>query len=407
MNTTISVEKKTTLWVVIILGALTAFGPLCMDLYLPALPMVSHDLHTSTSVTQFSMTACFVGLAIGQMFFGPMSDLSGRKKPLIGALILFTVASFLCGLTSSIIIHLILRFMQGFTGAAGIVIAKAAARDLYSGKELTKFMSMLGLVNGVAPIAAPLLGGLLLAMGDWHLVFYTLSLGGTLLLIGVVWQLPETLHLQNRTRGNFFTPFKAFPIIVKDKEFMGYSLTQSFILTCMFGYIAASPFVLQKMYGLSPQWFSASFALNGLGIVLMTQLTGRLVGKYDERTILRFGVWQATIGSLLLLMVAILKWPLILLLLGFFITVSSVGLVSPTGFSLGMQNQGQHAGSASAMLGLLPFLGGSIVSPLVGIAGELTAIPMAITMLSCTLLALIVNTINTQKSTKRRKEENA
>ncbi|WP_102691617.1 multidrug effflux MFS transporter [Rummeliibacillus pycnus] len=407
MNTTISVEKKTTLWVVIILGALTAFGPLCMDLYLPALPMVSHDLHTSTSVTQFSMTACFVGLAIGQMFFGPMSDLSGRKKPLIGALILFTVASFLCGLTSSIIIHLILRFMQGFTGAAGIVIAKAAARDLYSGKELTKFMSMLGLVNGVAPIAAPLLGGLLLAMGDWHLVFYTLSLGGTLLLIGVVWQLPETLHLQNRTRGNFFTPFKAFPIIVKDKEFMGYSLTQSFILTCMFGYIAASPFVLQKMYGLSPQWFSASFALNGLGIVLMTQLTGRLVGKYDERTILRFGVWQATIGSLLLLMVAIFKWPLILLLLGFFITVSSVGLVSPTGFSLGMQNQGQHAGSASAMLGLLPFLGGSIVSPLVGIAGELTAIPMAITMLSCTLLALIVNTINTQKSTKRRKEENA
>ncbi|MFJ8261091.1 multidrug effflux MFS transporter [Rummeliibacillus sp. NPDC094406] len=403
MSTTIAIEKKTTFWVVIILGSLTAFGPLCMDLYLPALPMVANDLHTSTSVTQFSMTACFIGLAIGQLFFGPLSDLSGRKKPLISALILFTLASFLCGLTSSIVIHLILRFMQGFTGAAGIVIAKAAARDLYSGKELTKFMTILGLVNGIAPIAAPLLGGLLLAVGDWHFIFYTLSLGGTLLLIGVLWQLPETLHLQERTDGNFFTPFKAFPIIIKDKEFMGYSLTQSFILTCMFGYIAASPFVLQKMYGLSPQWFSASFALNGIGIVLMTQLTGHLIGKYDERTILKFGVWQATIGCLLLLLVAIFKWPLIMILLGFFITVSSVGLVGPTGFSLGMQNQGQHAGSASAMLGLLPFVGGSIVSPLVGIAGELTAVPMAIVMFACALLALVINSTMIKSQSNKKK----
>ncbi len=404
MNSTLSIEKKSPFWVVIILGLLTAFGPLCMDLYLPALPLVSNDLHTSTSVTQFSMTACFIGLATGQLFFGPLSDLMGRKKPLIAALILFSVASLLCGLTSSIVIHLILRFMQGFTGAAGIVIAKAAARDLYNGKELTKFMSILGLVNGLAPILAPLMGGVLLAILDWHYIFFILSIGSALLLIGVVLQLPETLQPPNRSNGDILTPFNAFPIIIKDKEFMGYAFTQSLILTSMFGYIAASPFVLQKLYGLSPQWFAASFALNGFGIVLMAQLTGRIVRRVDERTILKYGVRQAMIGSFLLLMVAIFHWPLIMILIGFFIAVSSVGFVSPTGFSLGMQNQGQHAGSASAMLGLLPFAGGSIVSPLVGIAGELTALPMAIVMFGSTLVAIIINsTMNRKESIKRKK----
>ncbi|MGX9134790.1 multidrug effflux MFS transporter [Rummeliibacillus sp. JY-2-4R] len=404
MHTTLTLEKKSSFWVVIILGLLTAFGPLCTDLYLPALPMVSNDLHTTTAVTQFSMTACFIGLSIGQLFFGPLSDLMGRKRPLITALILFSIASLLCGLTSSIVVHLILRFMQGATGAAGIVIAKAAARDLYNGKELTKFMTILGLVNGLAPIVAPLLGGILLATLDWHYIFFILSIGSALLLIGVVWQLPETLQLQARTGGNLFTSFKAFPIIIKDKEFMGYALTQSLVLTSMFGYIAASPFVLQKLYGLSPQWFSASFALNGFGIVLMAQLTGRIIRKVDERTILKYGVRQAMIGSILLLIVAIFKWPLFMILLGFFVAVSSVGFVSSTGFSLGMQNQGQHAGSASAILGLLPFLGGSIVSPLVGIAGELTALPMAIVMFTCTLTALIINSMmNRKKSLDKKK----
>ncbi|GEK35266.1 multidrug effflux MFS transporter [Kurthia sibirica] len=383
--------SKGKVWLVLILGSLSAFGPLSMDMYLPSLPTVATDLHTTTSTAQLSLTACLLGLAFGQLFFGPLSDKIGRRKPLLITLILYSTASLLCGLANSIELLIVMRFIQGFTGAAGIVISKAAARDLYSGKDLTKFIALLALVNGVAPIVAPLFGGIILSFAQWHFVFYTLAIIGLVMLVAVIWKLPETLPVAERVQGNILAPYKSFPKILKDKSFMNFAISQALIMTCLFAYIAGSPFVLQKMYGLTAVEFSATFAINGVGIIIATQITARLASTIAEQSLLRFGTLLATIGSTLLLIVAVNRLSIWLLMLSLLLIVAAVGIVTTTAFSLAMQNQGKQAGSASALLGLLAFVGGSIVSPLVGIAGEDTAIPMALVIFVCALVAYILN----------------
>lgn len=393
-QTSISQNKLT---LILILGSLTAFGPLSMDMYLPALPTVASDLHTTTSNAQLSLTACLIGLAFGQLLFGPLSDQIGRRKPLLSSLIIYAIASLLCGLTTSIELLIVLRFIQGFSGSAGIVIARASTRDLYSGKDLTKFIALLALVNGAAPILAPLFGGVLLKFAPWHTIFYTLAIVGIVMLLVVLFKLPETLAIKNRTKGGFFTIFSSFPIILKDHQFMRYATVQALIMTSMFAYIAGSPFVLQKMYGLSAQGFSASFAINGLGIIIATQITARLAVTMAEEKLMKIGVTIVSIASVFLLFVAYFELSIPYLFFALFFVVSAVGIVTTTAFSLAMQGQSRHAGSASALLGLMPYIGGAIVSPLVGIAGEATAIPMAIVIFFCSLSAFILLWVSFQR----------
>lgn len=381
-------QNKITL--ILILGSLTAFGPLSMDMYLPALPTVASDLYTTTSNTQLSLTACLIGLAFGQLLFGPLSDQIGRRKPLLVSLSIYAIASLLCGLTSSIELLILLRFIQGFSGSAGIVIARASTRDLYSGKELTKFIALLALVNGAAPILAPIFGGVLLRFAPWHTIFYTLAVVGTIMLLIVLFKLPETLAAENRRKGGFTTIFSSFPIIFKDHLFMRLATIQALIMTSMFAYIAGSPFVLQKMYSLSAQGFSASFAINGLGIIIATQVTARLAVYIAEEKLMKMGVTIISIASVFLLFVAYFELPTPYLFIALFFIVAPVGIVTTTAFSLAMQGQSKHAGSASALLGLMPYIGGAIVSPLVGIAGDTTAIPMAIVIFLCSASAFIL-----------------
>ncbi|MGE7624158.1 multidrug effflux MFS transporter [Viridibacillus sp. NPDC096237] len=376
-------------WIVLILGSLTAFGPLSMDMYLPSLPTVATDLGTTTSFAQLSLTACLLGLAFGQLVFGPLSDIKGRRKPLLSTLIIYSVASLLCAFSSSIWMLIGLRFVQGFSGAAGIVIARASARDMYEGKDLTKFVALLSLVNGAAPILAPIFGGMVLKFAPWPIVFIVLAVIGILMLISVIFILPETLPVERRATGGVFATVKTFGGLVKDRSFIGLALTQAFIMTAMFAYIAGSPFVLQKIYGVSPQAFSLFFGLNGIGIIIASQMTGKLSETVAETKLLLSGILIAFTGSLLLITVIAFKLPLIFILIALFIIVSTVGIVSTTAFSLSMQKQGNNAGSASALLGLLPFIGGALVSPLVGIAGEMNAWPMGIIILTSTLLSII------------------
>lgn len=396
LNITATITKS-KLSFIIILGALSAFAPLSMDMYLPALPTVAENLHTSTSSAQLSITACLLGLALGQLFFGPLSDRLGRKKPLLSTLSIYAVSSLLCGLTSSIELLIVLRFIQGFSGAAGIVISRAAARDLYSGNDLTKFIALLALVNGAAPVLAPLFGGVILKFAEWHYIFYTLSVVGLILLISVIFKLPETLDDTNRNKGSLLSIYKPIPTLLKNKKFMSYVIAQALIMSCLFSYISGSPFVLQNMYGLSAQAFSASFAINGIGIILSTQITARLSTSLGEKKLLKIGVTMATLAGVLLLVVALLNAPLSMMLIGLFLLVVSVGCVTTTAFSLAIQDQAEQAGSASAILGLLPFVGGAIVSPLVGIAGEESAIPMTVIIFSCSSLALIIQLLTNRK----------
>ncbi|KGX85777.1 MFS transporter [Pontibacillus litoralis JSM 072002] len=371
----------------LILGSLSAFGPLTIDMYLPGLPSLAQDLHTSASIAQLSLTACLIGLALGQIVVGPMSDIQGRKKPLILALSIYTVSSLWCVFSTSIWGFIGLRFIQGLSGAAGMVISRASARDLFSGTELTKFYSMLMLVNGLAPILAPVVGGQLLQFMSWRGVFGVLAAIGALMLIVIVLGLKETLPVQARKTGGVTEVFATFGLLLKDRVFVGYALSQGFIMSAMFAYISGSTFVLQDIYGLSPQMFSVVFAINGVGLILATQITGRLSGVIHDQMLLIYGILQAVISSLLLIVIIVMNASVVFVCIMLFLTISSVGIVNTTVFSLAMENQSNHAGSASALLGLLPFLLGAAVAPLVGIGDGTTALPMALVIAGCNLIA--------------------
>lgn len=374
---------------VLILGCLSGFGPFSLDMYLPALPTLAEDLETSASMAQLSLTACLLGLALGQLLFGPLSDVRGRRFPLITSLAVYGISSLLCVLAPNATILVLLRFIQGMSGAAGIVISRAVVRDLFSGTELTKFFALLMLVNGAAPIVAPLFGGQLLQFVSWRGVFVVLSIIGTLMMISVLLGLPESLPQERRQSANFKQTGTTFSKLLRDSKFIGYCLAQGLVTAAMFGYISGSSFVLQNIYHVSEQVYSMIFAVNGLGIILASQITGRMAGRRKESSLLRFGLALAMISSILLLVAIVMKGHLLLILFPMFFVVSSVGIVGTSSFPLAMQNQKENAGSASALLGLIPYILGAACAPLVGLGGDQTAVPMGIVIAGANIAAVV------------------
>lgn len=384
-----SIAESRRIWMIFVLGSLSAFGPLSLDMYLPALPALADDLQTSTAMAQFSLTACLLGLSLGQLLAGPLSDVRGRRMPLMIGLGIYTVASLLCAMAPSIYTLVLLRFVQGAAGSAGIVISRAIVRDMYSGTALTKFFSLLMLVNGAAPILSPIFGGQLMRFTSWKGVFVVLALIGLIMLLAVLFGLPETLPAHRRSRGGLKNTLSTFRRLVSDRLFIGYALSQGLVVAAMFAYISGSPFVLQNLYGVSAQMFSLIFAINGLGIILAGQVTGRLAGRIGETRLLISGLALAVVGGITLLAAILFGAGLAVILPPLFIVVSCVGIVSTTGVSLAMQNQGQSAGSASALLGVLSFIFGGIVAPIVGVGGSYTAVPMGIVIAAAEVGAIL------------------
>ncbi|MFL6556581.1 MAG: Bcr/CflA family efflux MFS transporter, partial [Bacillus sp. (in: firmicutes)] len=288
------------------------------------------------------------------------------------------VVSLLCVFSQSIWVFIILRLIQGLAGSAGIVISRAVVRDLYSGSELTKFFALLALVNGLAPILAPVLGAQFLKVVPWQGIFIVLSLIGLIMFLVVLFCLPETLPDQKRASGGLRNTFITFKNLILDRSFLGYALIQGLVFAAMFAYISGSPFVVQNIYGGSAQLFSLIFAINGIGIMIAGQTTGKLAGRIHESKLFVFGIGMSFLGGILLLLLLLLHADLIIVLVPLFFVVSSVGVVNTAGFSLAMQKQGKSAGSASALLGVLSLSFGGIVAPLVGLGGDQTAIPMGI-----------------------------
>ncbi|WP_082087830.1 Bcr/CflA family multidrug efflux MFS transporter [Domibacillus indicus] len=387
MNTEIQSSKRTQM--ALLLGALGAMGPFTIDMYLPSFPTIADDYGTTASLVQISLTACLVGLALGQIIIGPMSDVRGRKKPLTFFLFLYFIASILCAFAPSIYWFIAARVVQGFSAAGGLVISRAVVRDMYSGRELTKFFSLLMLVNNLGPILAPIIGGGILAFTDWSGVFLVLSAVGITLMLIVTWRLDETLPVERRQPSNIMQTFRSFGSLVKSREFMGYALAQGFMVGGIFAYVSGTPFVYQNIYGVSPQMFSILFGLNGIGIMIGTQVVGRFSETISEARFLRFGLLMSAAASITLLVMVLVHGPLFSIVIPIFFFVSSIGIIGTAAFSLAMETQGHIAGSASALLGLLPFALGSLTSPLVGIAGEDTAIPMGLTIFGASMLALI------------------
>ncbi|SDN49952.1 Bcr/CflA family multidrug efflux MFS transporter [Allokutzneria albata] len=379
---------------VLILGGLSAFGPLCLDMYLPAFPEIADKLGASQSQVQLTLTACMIGLAAGQLVIGPLSDMWGRKRPLLFGVGLFALASLACVFTTDVASFTVVRFVQGFAGAAGIVVARAVVRDLYSGAEAAKFFSTLMLVFGLAPILAPVLGGEVTAAAGWRGVFVTLSIFGALLLLVVALGLPESLPAERRNTGGLRAVGRAARTLFGDRLFIGLSLTSAFAGAALFAYISGSPFVIQDIHNASPQLFSIIFGVNALGFVLVGQLNGRLVGRFGARRLLGIGITVNVVSALALLLTTVIgTLGLVGLLIPLFTLVASIGMISPNALALGMADHPEIAGSASALLGMVQFLVAAVTAPLVGLGGGGTALPMAITIATVSTLAVLALTV--------------
>jgi DHA1 family bicyclomycin/chloramphenicol resistance-like MFS transporter len=374
-------KKKGTLVLTLILGMLAAIAPLSTDMYLPALPFMQNEFSASTSLIQLTLTTSMVGMALGQIFAGPISDMKGRKLPLLTGLTIFTLASIVCAFATSIYIFLTFRFIQGLSGAAGIVIARAIARDFYKGYALTKFFSMLMLVNGLAPILSPIIGGQILIFSSWRAIFVLLMLIGILLTGSVFFFTKESLAVEDRLPGGLKSSLHSFNVLLKNRYFLGHCLMQCSTFAAFFAYISGSPFVFQNVYGVSAQTFSGIFALNGIGLMLGGIIAGRLAGRIADTSILRYGILQACVGSAILLVCLLLHASLPIILFILFLTISMLSIIASSSFSLAMQSQGKAAGSAAALIGFFSAISGGIMAPLVGIAGSHNAIPMGIIML--------------------------
>lgn len=373
----------------LVLGSLAALGPLCTDLYLPALPEMAGDLNTSTASAQLSLTAGLLGLGFGQLLFGPLSDRYGRMRPLLWSLALLLAASVWCAVAQDINQLIVARLLQGIAGAGGAVLSRAVARDLYNGHELTRFFALLMLVNGLAPIIAPVLGGAMLSWMNWRGIFAVLAFIAILLFSFSSLKLHETLQPERRAQGGIFSMLGSVFSLLKHRPFMGLCLTQGFIMAGMFAYIGASPFVLQQIYHLSPQMFSLCFAINGIGLVISAQVSTRLSRRFGEMALVKAGLVIAAVASVALVIAASLNAPLVMLLVPLFFSVMVIGIIGPNAGSLAMQSQGKNAGSASALLGVCMFALGAIAVPVTGF-GSMPALSMGLTILGCYAIAILM-----------------
>ncbi|WP_339799298.1 multidrug effflux MFS transporter [Paenibacillus sp. FSL R5-0744] len=382
-------SRKQRLQLAVILGSITTIGPLSIDMYLPALPTLVADFGTTAALVQLSLTFFLLGLASGQLVAGPLSDVYGRRRPLLIGMFIYAVSSVLCAFSPSIGLLIVLRFIQGLAGSVGVVVSRAAVRDLYSGSELTKFFSLLMIVNGLGPILAPVIGGQLLRVTTWQGIFLVLFAAGIIFCLTILLRLPETLPKERRSKSGLKGTLLTFRVLLGNRKFVGYALSQGFVTASMFAYISGSSFVLQNIFAVTPQVYSLIFAVNGIGIIITGQIAGRLAGKVSETKLLLSGLLLCTMGGILLLLTVLVGGGLIPILICLFAVVSSVGIVGATSFSLAMQDQGETAGSASALIGLIPLLLGSCVAPLVGLGGVESALPMAIVMACTGILSIL------------------
>ncbi|GLY74144.1 multidrug effflux MFS transporter [Actinoallomurus iriomotensis] len=376
--------------VFLILGALSAIGPLSIDMYLPALPKLTRDLSAGPSLVQLTLTACMIGLAAGQVIAGPISDMWGRRRPMFAGIAIYTVASLACVVAPNVELLVALRLIQGVSGAACIVISRAVVRDMHDGPAAARFFSLLMLVNGIAPVAAPVIGAQVLRFTDWRGVFGVLALLGLLMTVSML-GLRETLPAEQRHTGGLRAAVRTFGELCADRIFMGYALAGGFAFAAMFAYISGSPFVVQNIYGLSPQDYSLIFAVNSLGIVAFGQVSGLLVGRVRLITLLHAGLLVSLAGGVLLLVAVFGGLGLPGVLPALFLVVSAIGLTLPNSTALALTGRPANvAGSASALFGLLQYVVGALAAPLVGLAGGHSAAPMAIVIAASAAMGIVL-----------------
>ncbi|ROR64820.1 multidrug effflux MFS transporter [Agrococcus jenensis] len=366
---------------------LTVFGPISMDLYLPALPALTSELGAVTSVAQLTVTACLIGLAAGQLIAGPLTDRLGRRRILLVGIVAYVVTSALCAVSPSIELLIAARLVQGLAGGVGIVIATAAGRDVFSGRALIRFYGRLTVVGGFAAIVGPLLGGLLSTITDWRGLFAFLAVIGALLLVVALLGFGETLPVEQRTAGGFAETLRSYRTLLTDRVFLGAVLNQGFLYAALFAYLAGSTFVLQDIYGLSPQWYAAAFGLNSAGHMVAGSLAGRAAERWSILGTLALGVGVTGVGALGLLAAGLTAMPLWVVILALFLLSSGVALSAAPATTLALAEYPHMAGTASSLLGMVRFGFGGVAAPLVGVAGAFSIMPLGIVTVVCVVLS--------------------
>lgn len=375
---------------VLVLGALIALGPLTIDMYLPALPTIVDDLETTSAAVQLTLTGTLVGLALGQLLVGPLSDTFGRRRPLLVGVSVHVLASLLVLVAPNVAVLGSLRVLQGVGAAAASVVTMAIVRDLFVGRAAATLFSRLMLVLGVAPVLAPTIGGEVLRFTSWRGVFVVLAVMAALLVVVALVAVPETLPAVRRRPLGLRSTLRAFRGLFRDRTFVGLVLVAGLAMSGLFGYVAGSSFVFQEEFGLDEQQFGLLFGAGALFLIGATQLNAALLRRFEPRVLLPFGLALATAaGAVLLVLAATGTGGLVGVVAPLWTVLFAVGLVMPNAPTLALARHGEAAGTASSMLGATQMGVGAIVSPLVGVLGN-NAVAMGAVMTGGAVVALAV-----------------
>lgn len=381
------IKENSKVFLLILLGMLTAFGPFVTDMYLPSLPSMGVYFSTSSSMIQLGLTTSMIGLAVGQIFFGPLSDRYGRRLPLVSAMWLFIGSTLLCLFSQNIEQFVAFRLLQGIAGAGGIVISRSVATDKYSGHELAKRLAVIGAINGVAPVAAPIVGGVLTDAIGWKGIFWVLFALGLVLLAGCM-RFRESLPVENRSAEKWSDTFRSFGVVLRDRRYVCYVLQMTFAQGILFANIASSPFIIQQHYGFSAFTFSLFFGINALAIGVAAALSVKFRRSESSTLAGCCGMVMASVLQCFALMSDCSFWVYEALML---VLLFSMGMTFTSSTALAMESQHENSGTASALLGAFCFAAGGMVSPLVGLGNILSSTGVVFLVCSCcSLLCMLV-----------------
>jgi DHA1 family bicyclomycin/chloramphenicol resistance-like MFS transporter len=392
-TTTVSAPRATdpSPLLIAVLALLSAFPPFATDMYVPGFVPIARDLRASATGVQLTITAFLLGMAAGQLALGPMSDRFGRRTPLLACLAVSTVTGALCALAPALGVLVTLRFVQGFAGSAGVVISRAIVTDTARGREAARVFTILMGVLGAAPVVAPLAGGVLVGSVGWRGVFWALALLSLLMFLAALVAVPETLPEHRRRAGSLAETVRTSRALLLDRPYLGYTLAFTFAFGALMAYVGGSPFVLRNLFGLSTATFSLAFAVNALGLLVVSTVNARLVYRFSPHRLLQVGLAVLFVAAAALCVLAVTgSLSVVACVLLLFAAVASLGLVLGNASALALARAPHAAGTASALLGTLQFTFGAIVAPLSGLRGDRSAVPMALVMDGCAVLAVLI-----------------
>ena len=369
---------------------LTAIAPLATDMYVPAFPRVAAELSATATQVQLTLTTFFVGMALGQLMGGPVSDQRGRRGPLLAAIVVMTAASVVCALTPTIGVLAGARLLQGFAGGWAMVIGRAVIIDLATGAQLVRVLNIIAAVGGIAPIVGPLLGAVILQLSHWRVSFWTVAALGVAMIVCVLVVVPETLPPERRHAGGLRAFVVAGREVLRNRRYVGYVLVSGSAMGAVFAYVATSAFVLQSMNGMSPIGYSVDFAANAVGMTVASFVAARLAGRVATRTVIAVGQVAALAAGIGMLIGAVwFDTPLLVAIVCFFVLMTAQGLIGPNGGALAAAEVPEHPGTGSALLGFVQWVAAGVIAPIAGLGGEHTAVPMAVLMILTIAISMV------------------